>query len=93
MTPADTTFADEAHHAENRWTQAVDHELRDLLSAASEMLQLSRDAKTNTKRVYYKKKFTKITTDVMRMISVKDRLDSRAAVINEIKERAANEEA
>ena len=91
MNTADTKAV--AERAEDRWTQAVDHELCDLLSTASGLLQLSRDAKTNTKRVYYRKKFDKITTEVMRMISVKDRLDSRAAVITEIKERAANEQA
>lgn len=69
----------------SQWKDAVQGELQDLISRASEIRQLIASAKTETKRAFYKKKFAKIQPQVLQMVAAIQHLDRTDAQLKEEK--------
>lgn len=64
------------------WEGAVELELQDLITQAAKIRQEMNASKTPTKRKYFDKKFKKVTSDVMQMITTLDRLKQHRASLN-----------
>lgn len=62
-----------------QWRVAVEQELQELITHATQIRQLSNEAKTKTKRTYYNKKFKKVSSDVMQMVAAMQRIDAHRA--------------
>lgn len=65
-----------------KWRGAVEQELQDLVKQASAIRQTLDSAKTATKKTYYKKKFQKISSQVMQMVAALQRLDQQKAQLD-----------
>lgn len=65
------------------WRGAVEMELRDLIAEASRIRKEIDTAKTNLKKEYFKKKFKKVTTQVMQMLTALERVKSQQTAIQQ----------
>lgn len=70
----------------NLWRGAVEQELQDLVKKAAFYRQQINTAKTKTKSNLYEKKFKKITTEILRMVAAKERLDAQKAQLDASKD-------
>jgi len=66
-----------AEYRGGQWQSAINAELTDLITQASELRSLINDAKTNTKKQYYQKKFKKVQKLVLQALVVKQRIDAK----------------
>ena len=69
MTPTDQRLT--------QWQQAVSEELQSLVQQASTIQSNINNARTVAKRNYFKKKFSKVQTEVMRMLVAQERLNAQ----------------
>lgn len=56
------------------WRDTIDAELQDAITTASELRQKISESKTQVKKDYYNKKFSKVSDTVMQLIAVKGQL-------------------
>lgn len=59
------------------WQSAAEAELQDLVQAAAHIRHNITTAKTQVKKQYFEKKFKKVQTDVMRMLTTLERLKAQ----------------
>lgn len=90
MTPEQTETADTRI---GQWRGAIEQELQELITRAAKLREQSNTAKTTTKRVYYQRKFKKITTDVMQMVTAMQRIDAHKAALEEAKQESSQDAA
>lgn len=62
----------------NQWKAVIEAELQDLITQAASIRQNINGAKTNTKKVYFEKKFNKVSVQVRQMITALQRVNSTA---------------
>lgn len=70
------TRADEEAMRRAQWRQAVEQELQILVSQASVLREKINTAKTNYKKQFYGKKFSKVQTQVMQMVAALQRFQA-----------------
>jgi hypothetical protein len=75
-------------HRTAMWRGAVEQELQALIQEASRIRKEIDTAKTSVKKEYFKKKFKKLTTQVMQMLTALERVKAQQAEV----ERAAAED-
>ncbi len=56
------------------WRETIDAELQEAITTASELRQKISESKTQVKKDYYNKKFSKVSDTVMQLIAVKSQL-------------------
>lgn len=61
----------------NEWDSAINAELQDLITTASNYRQAISSAKTGTKRAFYEKKFKKVQTQIIQMLTAKNQIQAR----------------
>jgi len=70
------TRADEEAIRRSQWKHAVEQELQILVSQASVLREKINTAKTNYKKQFYGKKFSKVQTQVMQMVAALQRFQA-----------------
>ena len=65
-----------------QWNAALDQELQDLLTVASDIRRDISDSKTMTKRKYYTKKFNAVKAQVMQMLTVKSQIEAKLTALD-----------
>lgn len=70
------TRAEEEAIRRSQWKQAVEQELQILVSQASVLREKINTAKTNYKKQFYGKKFSKVQTQVMQMVAALQRFQA-----------------
>jgi hypothetical protein len=83
MTPDQVQTADSRI---SQWRGAVEQEMQALITQAAQIRQQSNTAKTSTKRIYFNKKFKKISAEVMQMVAAMQRIDAHKAQLEAAKE-------
>lgn len=65
-----------------KWQAVVEAELQDLVKQASTLRKSIDTSKTVTKKNYYKKKFSKVSTEVLRMVAAMQGLEQQSTQLN-----------
>lgn len=85
-------IADTAKERLELWRKTVQVELQDLMQQASALRHTIDTAKTETKKRLYRKKFKKVTDQVLQMLAALQRLDTQGANLEkQTKEVVAND--
>ena len=69
------------------WRGAVEQELQALIGEASRIRKEIDSAKTSVKKQYFQKKFKKITTQVMQMLTALERVKAQQAEVKKAVEQ------